>query len=58
MRAVFAKIEDETKVRKESTLEHEQHKVQVLENAYAHANEMYEKAKSVREKTMHVRITP
>ncbi|ETV90947.1 hypothetical protein H310_14361 [Aphanomyces invadans] len=46
MRAVFAKVEDETKVRKESTLEHEQRKVQLLENACAQAEKMYEKAKS------------
>ncbi|ETV68991.1 hypothetical protein, variant 2 [Aphanomyces astaci] len=46
MRAVFAKIEDETNVRKESTLEHEGRKVQLLQQAHAQAVKMYEKAQS------------
>ncbi|KAF0698919.1 Aste57867_10483 [Aphanomyces stellatus] len=46
MRAVFAKIEDETKVRQEATLQHEQKKVELLNKARKDAEAMYNKAKS------------
>ncbi|CAK4148769.1 unnamed protein product [Aphanomyces euteiches] len=46
MRATFAKIEDETRVRQEVTLKHESRKIELLEAAYEEAQKMFKNAKS------------
>ncbi|OQR83293.1 structural maintenance of chromosomes protein 6 [Achlya hypogyna] len=47
MRATFAKVEDETRMRQESTLVHEEKKLKVLFKAKEEADRLYEEAKSI-----------